>query len=847
MQKKKLNTAFLVGVFLLNGLVVQAQKAYFADGYHGGKWGHFPPKYTSFMVNQLLQHPDWKLNLEIEPVTWDWVKEVDPYGYQQFVALMQDQSSSGRMEYVNPTYGQAYLYNISGESIIRQFTYGMELLRKHFPTIRFDTYASEEPCFTSALPQILKGFGFKYASLKNPNTCWGGYTRAYGREAVNWLGPDGTTIPTIPRYAIEALKPGSTWETIASYNSKRFIKAALDAGIEHPIGMCLQDAGWTNGPWLGTNKGDYQPTEYVTWRHYFQQVSTNRILENWQLSQEDIQVSLVWGAQVLQRIAQRVRKAEQHLLMAEKWAAMDHLWRGKEWPEFGFRKAWYPLLLAQHHDCWIVPYNKVDSVDWAGKVKLWTDTTMEVADSVMSLEAKESLSSSSFMVRNVLPYRRRGVVDYRFANSKIDTGLVVVDADGHQVTTQWSRRKEALHLLFEVNVPAMGEARYQLKEKQYKPRSFAHLSWRGDELLVETDKHLLCLNANLGGVIRSLKLKDLGDKEWVDTSAFKGFNELRGFFYDEQRFRSSTENKANITVLEQGPLHLRLAVTGKIANHDFLQEICLTKGEPRLDIRLKIDWNGQAHIGQFNDEELRFENRKKAFYNDQFKLLVLFPTQLEEQRIAKNAPFDVTQSRLDNTFFSSWDSIKNNVVLDWVDVTDRQEQYGLALFTDHTTSYAHGERHPLALNVQYVGKGLWGRNYYLDGPTELNYSLLPHRGNWEKADLWQVSDVLANPLKLTSTQQIVEKERSLLDFSKPGYQLTALRWDEDDLLLRIFNAAGDEGPLRIDLKLPIHRAQLEDLNKVTIEELEIKRDANAAKLEIQMPRFGFRTLRIKMK
>src|SRR5690606_22277431 len=212
MQKKKLNTAFLVGVFLLNGLVVQAQKAYFADGYHGGKWGHFPPKYTRFMVNQLLQHPDWKLNLEIEPVTWDWVKEVDPYGYQQFVALMQDQSSSGRMEYVNPAYGQAYLYNISGESIIRQFTYGMELLRKHFPTIRFDTYASEEPCFTSALPQILKGFGFKYASLKNPNTCWGGYTRAYGREAVNWLGPDGTTIPTIPRYAIEALKPGSTWE-----------------------------------------------------------------------------------------------------------------------------------------------------------------------------------------------------------------------------------------------------------------------------------------------------------------------------------------------------------------------------------------------------------------------------------------------------------------------------------------------------------------------------------------------------------------------------------------------------------------------------------------------------------
>lgn len=847
MQKKRLRTTFLLSAFLLNALVVQAQKAYFVDGYHGGKWGHFPPRYTSFMVDQLVQHPEWKLNLEIEPVTWDWVQKIDPSGYTKFAAFMTDQSHSGRIEYVNPTFGQPYLYNITGESIIRQFAYGMELLRKHFPAIRFDTYASEEPCFTSALPQILKGFGFRYASLKNPNTCWGGYTRAYGKEMLHWVGPDGTGIPTVPRYAIETLKPGSTWETIASYNSGHFIQEALNAGIVHPLGMCLQDAGWTNGPWLGENGGGYKPTEYVTWRHYFEKISTNRDLERWRLSQEDIQVSLVWGAQVLQRIAQRVRHAEQHLLMAEKWAVMDRIWHGTVWPGKALRKAWYPLLLAQHHDCWIVPYNKVDSVDWAGKVQQWTDTTLCVADSVMSIGSRLHTRDLPLVVRNLLPYKRNALVESRFGASMIDTGFVVVDDNGRQVPTQWSRREDEMQLLFEASVPAVGEALYRLKKQQIKASSFAQLAWEGDELLVKTDCHLMRLNSRWGGVITSMKLKETGDKEWVDTSTYKGLNELRGFFYDQQRFRSSAENKASITVLEQGPLRLRLAVKGKIDDHDFLQEICLTKGEPRLDIRLAIDWNGQAHIGQFNDEQLRLENRNKAFYNDQYKLLLLFPTKLMGQSIAKDAPFDVTESRLENTFFNSWDSIKNNVVLNWVDVVDSAKQYGLALFTDHTTSYTHGSQHPLGLAVQYVGKGLWGRDYRLDGPTELNYSLLPHQGDWAEAALFDVNERLATPLQMVPSGNLRKGERSLFSFSKPGYQITALQYDGDDLLLRIFNAASDERPLTINMSVPISGAQLEDLNKVTIAEMKVKQGANTAKLELQMPRFGFRTLRIKMK
>ncbi|WP_431213999.1 hypothetical protein ACQ86N_03695 [Puia sp. P3] len=270
-----------------------SQTAYFIDGYHGGIYGHLPSRQTKFMVEQLAAHPDWKINLELEPESWDSIEKSDPVNYAAFQRLIADQSAGGRIEYVNPAYGQSYLYNISGESIIRQFDYGMKKLRRHFPGIVFSTYSSEEPCFTSALPQILRSYGFRYASLKNPNTCWGGYTRAFGGELVNWIGPDGSSVLTSPRSAVEALKPRSIWETIASSNSEEYVKAAFAAGISHPVGMCLQDAGWSFGPWLRGH--GYAPTKYETWRGYFAKCSSQPA--DWHFSQEDVLVGLMWGSQ----------------------------------------------------------------------------------------------------------------------------------------------------------------------------------------------------------------------------------------------------------------------------------------------------------------------------------------------------------------------------------------------------------------------------------------------------------------------------------------------------------------------------------------------------------------------
>ncbi len=64
-------------------------------------------------------------------------------------------ATSNQVEFTNPTYAQPYCYNISGESIIRQFQYGIAKINKHFPEVDFVTYSVEEPCFTVACHKSL--------------------------------------------------------------------------------------------------------------------------------------------------------------------------------------------------------------------------------------------------------------------------------------------------------------------------------------------------------------------------------------------------------------------------------------------------------------------------------------------------------------------------------------------------------------------------------------------------------------------------------------------------------------------------------------------------------------------
>lgn len=811
-------------------------RMYFVDGFHGGVYGHYPLKtYTDYMVDQLEAHPEWSICLEIEPETWDSVAVHNPAGLKRLKAM----SLTPRVEFTNPSYAQSYMYTISGESIIRQLRYGMDKVWTHFPNAEFLTYAVEEPCFTSALPMVLGQLGFKYASIKCPNTCWGGYSAGFGNGVVEWTAPDGSSILAVPRYAVEGL--GDTvWETDGNGRYPRYLEACEEAGILRPVGMCFQDAGWTNGPWLDYGGASHPGISYLTWRQYFEGEPEGVEHEVYKMSQEDVQGGLVWGSQILQRLARQVRSAENKLVMAEKTAAILRMISGQAPDQALIDEAWRTLMLSQHHDCWIVPYNRLNKRgNWADNVALWTaaseDNCDEVIGRMTSSMISEGASTRQIGIVNTTAFARQDLVSVAIPDSWPEN-FRISGPDGSPVPYV----VEGGNVVFIASVPALGIASYtfsrQGKSTLVTP-SVKTSDVSSGLVRVNTGTYSLTFSPANGGVITSLVSMD--GTEYVDRNAGQALNQLTGWFYDEGCWHSSTDSPAIVEVAKAEGIFTKITVKGTIASEPFTQVITLVEGSRRIDFDLKIDWKKNHGIGKFAQKDA-YANRHRAFYDSRYDLNVLFPVACETPTLFKDAPFDVCESALENTYFDRWDGIKHNVILDWVDLCGKNGR-SLALLSDHTTSYTYGPDFPLALTVQFSGNGLWGRDYSITRPTQMRYAIVPHGGKWDKDGIQEESQSWNEPLYAVGG---VAPKGTILDLSGTGLILSAFHSAGDGYLLRLYNADGDASPKNI--RLGMQGTEIAEVNLLgqEIGRPSVKNDENGIIMEVAIPRFGIKTFKI---
>jgi alpha-mannosidase len=172
----------------------------------------------------------------------------------------------------------------------------------------------------------------------------------------------------------------------------------------------------------------------------------------------------------------------------------------------------------------------------------------------------------------------------------------------------------------------------------------------------------------------------------------------------------------------------------------------------------------------------------------------------------------------------------------------------VALLADHTTSYAHGAEQPLGLTLQYSGIGLWGRNYSVQGPTEVNYALLPHAGDWQAAGLWTAGAAWNEPLIARlghSSGDSGTSEGTLLNIAHADWELTAARRRAGKTLIRLFNLSADDRPKTVSYGARASKIERVRLNGQAIEELPLRTDANGFSVfELALPSRGIGTLRI---
>ncbi|RYE25966.1 MAG: hypothetical protein EOP42_21090 [Sphingobacteriaceae bacterium] len=399
-------------------------------------------------------------------------------------------------------------------------------------------------------------------------------------------------------------------------------------------------------------------------------------------------------------------------------------------------------------------------------------------------------------------------------------------------------------VLFNAEVPAFGYKQFYIDKNSINLKTSAKITkLNNGNYQLETALYKLIINPKTGGTISSLYAKKLR-KEFVDQRNPIKFGGLRGNFYRDGGFKTTWDAPATVKIIENGPVQVKLEIRGKINETDFTEIITAGNLQPEINFDLLLDWKQNVGIGEDTPKgTYKLTNYQKAFYNDQTKLLAMFPLNLANQKVAVNAPFDVTESKLKNTFFSSWDSIKNNIVLNWVDVADAKSGYGMAIFTDHTTNYAHGENFPLALDVQFSGMGLWGRDHTLTGPTRLHYALMPHAGNWNKGNVWATSARWNEPMTALADVPDLKSSASMVTARSPGLMLTSAQQKDSNFTIRLFNVS-DEANQTVNLNFDFDRADLISLDGKEISQLTDASFTGKNKvLKLQIPQFGFRTIR----
>lgn len=126
--------------------------------------------------------------IEIAVSCLEWVKNNNPGQFSRFSELFRN----GKFEIINPSYSQPYSLIVGAESNIKQFEYGIKVMKEL--GLNCNIYYASECSVHPQIPQILKGFRIDYGSLR---TRLLGMTPTTPSGNIDWKGLDDTKIHAI--------------------------------------------------------------------------------------------------------------------------------------------------------------------------------------------------------------------------------------------------------------------------------------------------------------------------------------------------------------------------------------------------------------------------------------------------------------------------------------------------------------------------------------------------------------------------------------------------------------------------------------------------------------------------
>jgi len=747
--------------------------------------------------------------------------------YPELFRKIERYVREGRWEIVGGMYVEPEGGEPCGESLVRQCVMGKRYFKQRFGVEVTTGWQADAWSHPWQLPQILQKSGMNSYMF---------HRGSRGESLFWWQSPDGSRV-----LACRPLsnRPVSEWGSYLDSLKKRYgVNAAMVevGGGDHGGGadaaeiQRIEEFARASSPDIDVKFSSFSRyvTELLARKPELPVVNTELGFE--------LQGDLTNCGE----IKKGNREGENLLLDAEKWCSVASLLFGEEYPAEELDEAWRKLLFNQFHDILggsLIPPAIEDAMPMYRSVRESAQYTMGKALDSVAKRVDTQGAETAVVVFNALAWERTDVVCVDIKVNSFPDSAYLRDSSGENVPLQIVERKEekgrqrVRFLFLAEKVPGMGYKTYHLVSGECPGRAVSALGassrmLENEFLRVEVDpvsgwvsrifdkRHKREVLDDSGKGNRLIAIGDDGDSE----GRFIVGKDVAGHPTGES---VGLDSPPVIYLVENGPVRAVLRVERPFGKSRFMQEICLSRGVPRVDFRIEIDWHDTHTM-----------------------MKVAFPCALDNPEITYDVPYGTISRPADGDEYPAQK---------WVDLF--ADGYGVGLLND--ARYAHDVRGN-EVRMSLLRSPTQPAENTDEGIHTLGYSIYPHKGDWKEADTMRRGYEFNHPmlavtqpshqgsLPLKSSFLATESRNVVIEVVKSAYDPAGMAPDcapSSDAVIRLCEMHGKAGTVRLRLPLGIQTALETDLLERPLRELPVSDQV----VEVPVAPYEIKTVRLTLK
>lgn len=749
-------------------------------------------------------------------------------GYPELWRRVKEKVKEGRIDIDGAMWLESDTNLPSGESLIRQFLYGIRFSQEEFGIEPEVLWLPDSFGFSAALPQIMAGCGIRnFATVKLLNTYSGG--EPFPWVHFDWVGLDGSTVAAaVFRKSNSDIDPATL---IRRWEHDRLQKNGVKSYL-FPFGYGDGGGGPTR-----------THLEFVARMADLEGVPRTRMsspAEFFRALEADGPTGVEWvgelyfsehrGTYTTQAATKKAnRRAESALRRAELWASLAAATAGRAYPREEMERLWKLVLFNHFHDI----------VSGASIERVHAEAVASYGQAIEGCRAVESAAidclgasasgdswggvsagaGTGFAAVNSLPWPRRALL-----RLPAGTADLRPSAGGECLPTQ----RFGDGVLAEVELPSCGWLALSPEtasagtgpgaaDGAARARSSGGASWTLENpfLRAEIDSF-----GRLVAIVDREAGRDLAAGPCNELRLYKDVNP----HYDAwdisegyENLRLPVDSPARISILADGPLCAALSVERPIgAASAFRQEIRLSRFERRIEFRTEIDWR--------EDHKL---------------LKVAFPTAIHTDGALHEIQFG--HLRRPNHRSTRFDAERFEVCNHrWSALAETRR--GVALLNDgkYGVGTRGGELTLTLLKAPFVPDMRADR-----GRHEFAYSFYFWNGPFESSCVVRAGYEANEEPKFAPS---LGSSRSFLSTDDPAVVAETVKSAEDgsgDLVVRLYESLGSVARCRLWIGFPVAAAASTDLLEQGRDELPVIPDGEGgASIELDFRAFQVRTVRL---